>query len=384
MKFSVRFLVCAFALGQLASLAADIPPSIIEEIVAKVNGEIVTRGDLLHARQDMEELLKGQGLPAIAIENTVKEREKDILRDRIDRFLLIAKAKDLNITVDNEMTKYMADLQRESKIADPDKFHDYIKEQTGVPFEDFKSETKNTMLTQHVIRQEVSSKMKIDKSEFQKYYDEHKAEFMRDEKVYLREILISTAGKEPAGIAASEKKAKDLASRARKGEKFPEMARDNSDAITAKQYGELGGFKKGELSPTIEGAIWDKPRGFVTEPMKVDAGFLIIKVDEHQKAGQAELADVEPEIMDKLYAPRLTPEVRQFLTKLRAEAFLQIKAGYVDTGAAPGKDTTWSDPATLKPETTTKAEVVTKPHHKKVLWIIPVPGTKVKDSSSSK
>src|SRR5271156_4408989 len=102
MKFSVRFLVCAFALGQLASLAADIPPSIIEEIVAKVNGEIVTRGDLLHARQDMEELLKGQGLPAIAIENTVKEREKDILRDRIDRFLLIAKAKDLNITVDTE------------------------------------------------------------------------------------------------------------------------------------------------------------------------------------------------------------------------------------------------------------------------------------------
>jgi peptidyl-prolyl cis-trans isomerase SurA len=384
MKFSVRFLVCAFALGQLASLAADIPPSIIEEIVAKVNGEIVTRGDLLHARQDMEELLKGQGLPAIAIENTVKEREKDILRDRIDRFLLIAKAKDLNITVDNEMTKYMADLQRESKIADPDKFHDYIKEQTGVPFEDFKSETRNTMLTQHVIRQEVSSKMKIDKSEFQKYYDEHKAEFMRDEKVYLREILISTAGKEPAGIAASEKKAKDLASRARKGEKFPEMARDNSDAITAKNYGELGGFKKGELSPTIEGAIWDKPRGFVTEPMKVDAGFLIIKVDEHQKAGQADLADVEPEIMDKLYAPRLTPEVRQFLTKLRAEAFLQIKAGYIDTGAAPGKDTTWSDPATLKPETTTKAEVVTKPHHKKVLWVIPVPGTKVKDSSSSK
>jgi peptidyl-prolyl cis-trans isomerase SurA len=162
------------------------------------------------------------------------------------------------------------------------------------------------------------------------------------------------------------------------------MARDNSDAITAKNYGELGGFKKGELSPTIEGAIWDKPRGFVTEPMKVDAGFLIIKVDEHQKAGQADLADVEPEIMDKLYAPRLTPEVRQFLTKLRAEAFLQIKAGYIDTGAAPGKDTTWSDPATLKPETTTKAEVVTKPHHKTVLWVIPVPGTKAKDSSSSK
>lgn len=371
-------------LSVVACTAADIQSSIVEEIVAKVNGDIITRGDLTHAKKEMEDAMRQQGAPVVTIETTIKEREPDILRDRIDRILLIGKAKDLNINVDSELTKYMADLQRQSKLADPEKFHDYVKQETGMPFEDFKSETQNTMLTQHVIRQEVSSKMKLDKAALQKYYDEHKSEFMREEKVYLREILISTAGKDAAGIAASEKKAKDLSARAKKGERFPEMARDNSDAITAKNYGELGGFKKGELSPSVENQIWDKPRGYVTDPIKVDAGFLIIKVDEHQKAGQAELSEVENEITEKLMEPKLQPEVRAFLTKLRLEAFLQLKPGFVDTGAAPGKDTTWSDPATLKPETVTKAEVVTKAKHKKLLGVVPVPGTKAADSSTSK
>jgi len=373
-----------FLLSVVVCAAADIQSSIVEEIVAKVNGDIITRGDLTHAKKEMEDAMRQQGAPAVTVETTLKEREPDILRDRIDRILLISKAKDLNINVDSELTKYMADLQRQSKLADPEKFQDYVKQETGMPFEDFKSETKNTMLTQHVIRQEVSGKMKLDKATQQKYYDEHKNEFIREEKVYLREILISTAGKDAAGLAASERKAKDLSARAKKGERFPEMARDNSDAITAKNYGELGGFKKGELSSSVEDQIWEKPRGFVTDPIKVDAGFLIIKVDEHQKAGQAELSEVENEITEKLMEPKLQPEVRAFLTKLRQEAFLQLKPGFVDTGAAPGKDTTWSDPATLKPETVTKAEVVTKARHKKLLWVVPVPGTKAADTSTSK
>ncbi len=376
---------CALVLVCVAVCpAADIPPSVIEEIVAKVNGDIITRGDLVRARKDMEDQLRAEGTPPITIENTMKERGPDIFRDRIDRILLITKAKDLNINVDTELTKYLADLQRESKLADPEKFQDYVRQQTGMPFEDFKSETKNTMLTRRVIQQEVSGKMKVDKAAEQKYYDEHKSEFMRDDKVYLREILVSTAGKDAAGIAASEKKAKDLASRARKGERFPEMARDNSDAITARNYGDLGGFKKGDLSKNIEDQIWDKPRGYVTDPIKVEAGFLILKVDEHQKPGQADFVEVENQIADRLLEPKLTPEVRIFLTKLRQDAFIQIKPGYVDTGAAPGKDTTWTDPATLKPETVTKAEVVTKARHKKLLWVVPVPGTKAADTSSSK
>jgi hypothetical protein len=87
--------------------------------------------------------------------------------------------------------------------------------------------------------------------------------------------------------------------------------------------------------------------------------------------------------MDKLFQPRMEPAVREYLTKLRQEAFLQIKAGYIDSGAAPGKDTSWVDPAQLKPETVTKEEVSNQAKHKKLLGAIPIPGTKAKGTSSS-
>ena len=60
----------------------------------------------------------------------------------------------------------------------------------------------------------------------------------------------------------------------------------------------------------------------------------------------------------------MQPKIREYLTELRKSAFLEIKPGFVDSGAAPGMDTKWKDPAQLKPETVTKAEVIEKTRHK--------------------
>lgn len=363
------------------SMAADV--AVVEEIVAKVNGDIITRGDLERARRSLVSELQQQGYNGLRLEEAVKEHEKDLLRDRIDQLLLQQKGRDLNINVDADVAKNLAQIQKEVGIADPEKFQEYVHQQTGMPFEDYKSDMKNSFLTQKVVRQEVASKINIKKEDIQAYYDAHKSEFIRDERVFLREILVSTENKDAAGVAAAEKKAKDLVDRARKGERFAEMARDNSDAVTAKNFGDLGGFKKGELQASLEKAVWDKPKGYITDPIKIDNGFLILKVEEHQKQGQAEMSEVENEIMDKLYQPRMQPAVREYLTKLRQDAFLEIKAGFVDSGAAAGKNTTWSDPAQLKPETVTKAEVSNKPKRKKLLWAVPIPGTQQKQTSSS-
>lgn len=385
MKRTGVFLAAAGVCACFHAIGADVNGvSIIDEIVAKVNGDIITRGELEHSRKTLDADLRQQGVAPAAIPAAIAEKERDLLRDRVDQLLLIQKAKDLSIKVDAELSKYMAEIQKEYKISDPDKFHDFVREKTGMPYEDFRNETMNSMLTQRVIRQEVGGKISPKREEIQKYYDAHKTEFVREERVFLREILVSTDGKDAAGQATAEKKAKDLVARAKKGERFAEMARDNSDAVTAKQFGDLGGFKKGELNKTIEDTIWDKPKGFVSDPMKVDSGYLILKVDEHQKQGQAEMAEVENEITERLAGPQMQPKVREYLTELRKTAFLEIKAGWTDSGAAPGMDTTWRDPATLKPETVTKAEVVTKSRHKRLLWAIPIPGTKTKDTSTSK
>ena len=362
--------------------AADI--SIIEEIVAKVNGDIITRGEIERTRRQIEaEIRTQQNLTGVRLQTAVQEREKDILRERIDQLLLVQKGKELSVNVDSELSRYMADLQRKFQIADPDKFQAFVREQTGMPYEDFKAEQKNSMMTQRVIRDQVGRTINVPSEERKKYYEEHKAEFMRQERVFLRQIMVSTEGKNADGAAAAEKKAKDLAARAKKGEKFPEMARDNSDATTAQQGGDMGTWQKGQLRKEIEDLIWDKPRGFVTDALKVAEGFLILKVDEHQKEGQAAYEEVESEIMDKFYGQQFQPKIRDFLTKLRQDAFLEIKPTWVDTGSAPGKDTAWQDPAQLKPETTTKEEVAQQKRHKKLLNLIPVPGTKSAKSGSS-
>lgn len=357
----------------LPLVAADI--GVVEEIVAKVNGDIVTLTEMEHGRQMLDAEGRQRGMTGTTLDQEIAKRSKAILAERIDQLLLVQKGKELNINVDAEVSKFLAGLQLEAKIADPEKFQQFVREQSHQSFEDYKNDTKNNFLTRRVIYQEVGSKIVIPRAEVKKYYDEHRSEFMRKEEVYLRELLVSTEGKDEKGIAAAEKKAKDLSARARKGEKFFELARDNSDATSAKAGGELGWFKKGDLNKQIEDLVFSQERGYVTDPFRLPNGFLVLKVEDLHKAGQAEFDEVENEVMERLSMPRMEPAVRTYLTKLRQEAFLEIKPGYEDAFAAPGKDTTWQDAAQLKPETVTKEEVANKSRKKRFLGVVPIPGT---------
>lgn len=356
---------------------------VIEQIIAKVNGDIITQTDLQRARKLLRQELERAGLSGEALQRELQEREKDILRDRIDHLLLVQRANELNLNVDQDVSKYLARLMLEYKISDQEKLAELIRKQTGMTFEDFKQELKENILTQRVLGQEVGSRIVIPREEARKYYEEHKDEFIREERVFLQEILVSTKGKEGEELAKAEKLAKELVERARRGEKFDELAKKYSDAVTAPNGGDLGGWKKGELRKDIEELIWDKDRGYVTDPIRVDNGWLILKVVAHPQAGLAPFEEVENEIMARLFEPRFQPKVREYLTELRQRAYLQIKDGYVDTAAAPGKDTRWMDPAMLTPETVTREEVLARPRRKRLLWLIPIPGTKAKPKAAS-
>jgi len=354
--------------------AADV--ATVEQIVAKVNGDIITRSDIERAKKQMAAQLVQRGVNPRELPKVMAEREKDALRDRIDELLLVQRAKELNINVDNEVSKYLAEIQQQQKIADPEKFQQWVRENSGMTYEDFRADIRNNMMTQRVIGQEVHSKINLPRTEIEKYYEQHKTEFVREEQVFLREIVISTEGKDAAGVTAAEKKAKDVVARAKKGERFGDLVRDNSDSPTAKEGGNLGSFKKSDLREDIVASIWDKPKGFVTDPIKSPNGFVILRVEEHFKAGQASLDEVENEIKERLYTPLVQPKIREYLNGLRTTAFLEIRPGYVDTGATSGTSTAWDDPATLRPVTVTKEEVASQRRMRKMLWV-PIPGTTV-------
>ncbi len=380
----MRYLVVVVAGLAAFALAALADVTTVEEIVCKVNGEIITNLDLAHDRANLEKQLRAGGLTGQRLEDGIKAESPNLLRDKIDTLLLVQKGKELELKVDPDVNKYIADLQRQFKMADPDKFQALVRQETGKSYEDFKADLKNSFYVQGVVSEEVMRKIKFTTEEVRAYYDAHKDEFQRQERVFLREIAISTEGKDEAGVAAAEKKAKDLVERARKGERFPELAQTNSDSATAKDGGALDPYKKGDLAPAIEAAVWDKERGYITDPIQIPSGWLILKVDEHYKAGLAGFEEVETDIQNRILDSRRQAALRAYLTKLREDAFLEIKAGYEDSAAAPGKDTAWQDAVKLKPETITKEEVLQNPPMKRILGLIPIPGTKASGTSSSR
>lgn len=363
--------------------AADV--RIVEEIVAKVNGDIVTRGEIEHSRQVVAEQLRQQGLSGPQLAAAERDQEKNALRDQIDQILLFQRGKDLNLNVDSDVTRRLAELQTQSKISDPEKFQEYVRQETGMSYEDFRDQMKKQLMQQRVIGEEISSRINIPEADLKKYYDEHPKEFVREEQVFLSEILISTEGKTPEQVAAAQKKAADLVARARKGEKFSDLARQNSDDVaTARDGGQLPPYKRSDhlMVKDLEDLVFSMKKGQVTDPLKRPNGILILKVDERFEAGQASFEEVKNEITEKLAGPKMEPKVREYLTALRQDAFLEIKDGFVDTGAAPGKDTRWRDAATLKPETTTKEEVAAK-RKKKFLKIIPLGTVKSSQGTSA-
>ena len=353
--------------------AADI--RVVEEIAAKVNGDIITRGELEETSRDIEKAARADGLAGAKLQDAVGRAKRDALREQIDELLLVQKAKETpNINVDGEVARYLAQIQTQNKLTDSDKLAAFVQQKFGITLEELKLRKKNEFLSQRIIGQEVASRVNIPEAEMQKYYDQHKSEFVRQEQVFLSQILVSTEGKTPEQVAEAEKKAKELVSRARAGEKFPELAQTNSDDTEPASNGGMlpGGYKREDLRKEIADIVFSQKKGYVSDPIKIStpAGFLILKIEERYEAGQATFEEVKEQLQNYLAGPKVEPKLREYLTKLRIDAFLEIKEGYVDTGAAPGKNTAWHEVAEIKPQTTTKEETAAR-RTKKFLGIIP-------------
>jgi peptidyl-prolyl cis-trans isomerase SurA len=317
------------------ALGAQSKSRVVEEIVARVNNEVVTREDLARARESMQSEVRDSCASCTPeqLQADIAVKDKNLLRDLIDQSLLVQRAKDDSISVDTEVVKRLDSIRQQYKLPSMDALEAEVKK-SGQDFEDFKSQIRDQLLTQELIRKEVGSRIIISHEDVAKYYDSHKKEFDRPATVVLREIFVSTEGKPAADIATLRKKADNLRDRVlNHGEDFGEMAKHYSDSTTATQSGELGTFEKTQLDPKIADAVFALKRGQMTEVMETKTGFEILQVQERYDAGEQPLDKVEPEISNKLYEQKMEPSLRAYLETLRADSFVQVKPGYTDTAA---------------------------------------------------
>jgi peptidyl-prolyl cis-trans isomerase SurA len=308
---------------------------VVEEIVARVNNEIVTREDLEKARVSMEGEVRdscAQCTPE-QVREQIAAKDKDLLRDLIDQSLLAQRAKDQGINVDTEVIKRLDAIRTQNKLPTMEALEAEVTK-SGQDFEDFKRQLQNQLLTQELIRKEVGSKIIVSHEDIVKYYNEHKSEFVRPETVVLREIFVSTEGKPAADIPALKKKAENLRDRIQNnGEDFGAMAKRYSDSPTAQQEGDLGVFQRSQLDPKIAEKVFALNRNQMSDVMETKTGYEILQARERYEAGQQPLDKVEPEISNRLYETAMEPGMRAYLKTLREDSYVQIKPGYTDTAA---------------------------------------------------
>jgi peptidyl-prolyl cis-trans isomerase SurA len=372
----------------LPTLAVAQSGQVVEEVITRVNNQIITRSEFERSKDQLKEEVKQQD-PKDP-DKAYADREKDVLRDLIDQQLLLDKGKDLGITGDTDLIKRLDQMRKDMKL---ESLEDLEKEATkqGVSWEDFKQNMRNQIITQKVIGEEVGGHLAISKEEEQKFYDDHKSEMEQPEYIRLSEILVApkavvpsitpaaapvatdpntpapaTPNAQPAddeaARQAAEAKAHDLLKQIHDGASFEDIAKKYSDGPSAADSGALGMFKRGQLDKGIEDKTFAMKTGDVTDVIRTKQGYVILKVVDHQMAGIPPLKDILPKIQDALYYQKLQPALRAYLTKLREDAYIKYADGYIDTGKSPNQ----TQPVETAAAKESDAKKLGKKKHKKL------------------
>ncbi len=305
----------------------------VEQIVARVNDRVITNSDLQRAQSQLTEESRQGSLTL----DQFNAAQKNLLRDLIDQQLLLSKGKQLGITADTDLIKRLDDIRKQNHMASLDDLEKAV-EQSGTSYEDFKANIRNSIITQAVVRQEVGSKMQVSQADIQKYYEAHRDSFDQPESIHLNEILIPTdENATPSQLSAAEAKANEVEAKLKAGASFADLAKQYSGGPTAQQGGDLGDFKRGALAKVLEDQTFDLPVGGYTGPIRTRQGYIILQVTAHTPGGVQPLQKVEPKIEEALYMERIEPAVRQYLTRLRDEAYIDIRPGFTDSAASPNE-----------------------------------------------
>ena len=325
-------LLTGFALAQArpSTPASPYGGTTVEEIIARVDDQIITKSDYERAQSELDQEMRQRG----ATMQEISESHKELLRNLIDQQLWLAKGKELGITGETELVNRLNEIRKQYNLATMEDLEKAAKEQ-GVSFEDFKANIRNQIITQEVMRDQVGRKIAPTPGEVQRYFEAHKQDYAQPESVKLGEILISTGSQpdDPEKLAAAKAKADDIEARIHAGGDFSQLARSFSEGTTAAAGGDLGQYKKGQLDPLFEQKTFGLKTGEVTEPIRTKQGFVILKVIQHVPGGVPQFKDVENDVEQNYFEAKAGPAMRQYLGELRDEAAIYIKPGYEDSAA---------------------------------------------------
>lgn len=337
--------IFAIFLSIVLAASAGFAQKTVEQIVARVNGDIILKSELDSALKTLRADLSQQGVQGAQLEQAVVEQSRHMLRKLIDDLLIVQQAKDMGLNADLEVIKTLERMRQENKLASMDDLEKAIVQQ-GYTVDEIKQNIRNQTLRSQVLSREVYHKIVVTTEELRNYYEANKKDFDRPEGVRIFEIAISTENKTPQEVEAQRKKAEEALAAIQKGDDFRDVAQKYSESQSAQSGGDLGFFEKGQLSEAYQNAVGRLEKGQVTEALTMPYGFAIFKLEDKHAGGILPFEIAQNDIQELLFQQRVQPKIREYLTKLRVDGFVEVREGYEDTGA-PSKSAKVSE---VKPE----------------------------------
>jgi peptidyl-prolyl cis-trans isomerase SurA len=320
-------------------LAASVVPmrgDIIEQVLVKVNGDIITKLELeqqqvLALRQKMQvqkidpESLKNDE----TLKKALAEVTPAVIVNAIDRILLVQRGRELGFKLsDDQFKQIVGNIRKEQGFTDDAKWAEVLQ-QENMTMDALRKQLENEMLVDQVQRQEVGSKLSITEEEARQYYARHPEEFTEGASVTLREIFIEvpagTGGINVAQDDEAKKKIEDVRARALKGEDFAKLAADISTSPSKANGGLIGPFSHADMSPQLLALVEKMKPGDLTNPIRTAKGYQLFKLESLKAAALQPFDSVRDLIADKVAGARTQVEMRKFLTRLRSQAIIEWK-----------------------------------------------------------
>jgi peptidyl-prolyl cis-trans isomerase SurA len=334
-KLSRRVAVAAV----LGALAVPLRAEIVEQVLVKVNGDIITKTELesrqiAAIRQRMSQDVSPESLKnSDELKKIVAEVTPRILVEAIDEMLMVQLAKERGYKLrDEQFREWLSALRKEQNLEDDAKFQAALK-QEGMTIDDLRKNVERQFMISQVQREEVGSKLTITEEEARQYYTSHPQEFATQANVTLREILVETPTATQGGQAGinvaqdDETRVKAIAIRGRilAGEDFGKVATEVSSAPSKSTGGLIGPINVSELSDSLQNLLKTMKPGQVTAPIRVAKGYQILKLETIKEASVQAFEDVQDLVSERVHTDRQRQEIRKFLARVRGQAIIEWK-----------------------------------------------------------
>jgi len=304
-------------------------PVLVDEVIAQVGDGIITLSQLKREMKERIQTLVQNGRTEQQARAEVEPRKAELIAILINEALLLQKGKELDFTqgVEDEVNKRMLQVAKENGINSMQNLCEAMK-QTGLSCEEARQTMRVEIMKQAVLESEVDRKLFYgwSSAEVHQYYEAHKDKFLKPETVDLSEIFLGLAGKQEADVKA---RADQLVTQARGGADFCTLAAAYSDrpGNNGQKPCKVGLFQVPDLRPDIAGAIKNLKTGGISEPLKSDEGYQILRVDNRTTGSNTSVFN-ENEVRGALTQER-SPKAREdYLQSLRNEAFVKIADNY--------------------------------------------------------